>query len=522
MANSKIYLCKGINVDKNYLNVLSYSETNMLNLCISKKIAEASDFQFIRESNRINVPFSYNVCMQANYIAFQNPTYSNKWFFAFIDKRNYKSDGATELEYTVDIWSTWFSYWSAISCYVVREHIASDTVGANIVPEDFSVSKEDMVEVNSELLYNTGTAVYCVAVNRMYEGYVIDSYGGCVLGGVPVGYNVFAFGTFTAMSQFLDHFKDEPEKVVGVYLLRSNYLNDGSERDYIHNTGDGTISPLQSGDGKTINKTYTPVSTTLDGYTPKNNKLFTYPYRYIKLTNGMGGAALYAIEKFTSTPAFDIVLNKAMTGGYMAYSTNYGKTASTAARKQDNISSNGQVTGSWQGDGQGQWIANNGVATAVSTVGSLAASGATIAAGAATANPALVAGGVMSAASTIGNLKQTFDKVEHLSNPIVGGCNSLAILHTADAIDPMVEEYTLRAQIARVIDDYFTKYGYATKQLKTPNITGRTNYNYIQVQGAIGKGDLPSEAMDKINEICNRGVHIWHNHANIGNFSVAN
>ena len=33
--NSKILLCKNINVDKNYINVLDYSESQMLALCQS-------------------------------------------------------------------------------------------------------------------------------------------------------------------------------------------------------------------------------------------------------------------------------------------------------------------------------------------------------------------------------------------------------------------------------------------------------------------------------------------------------
>ena len=34
---SKIILCKGINVDKNYVNVLDYKENQMLSLCESQE-----------------------------------------------------------------------------------------------------------------------------------------------------------------------------------------------------------------------------------------------------------------------------------------------------------------------------------------------------------------------------------------------------------------------------------------------------------------------------------------------------
>ena len=36
----------------------------------------------------------------------------------------------------------------------------------------------------------------------------------------------------------------------------------------------------------------------------------------------------------------------------------------------------------------------------------------------------------------------------------------------------------------------------------------------------IGYGDVPSQYMEIINQACRKGVTIWHNHANVGNFSL--
>ena len=35
--------------------------------------------------NTVDIEVAYGTALTANYIAFQNPDYSNKWFFAFID-----------------------------------------------------------------------------------------------------------------------------------------------------------------------------------------------------------------------------------------------------------------------------------------------------------------------------------------------------------------------------------------------------------------------------------------------------
>lgn len=66
--------------------------------------------------------------------------------------------------------------------------------------------------------------------------------------------------------------------------------------------------------------------------------------------------------------------------------------------------------------------------------------------------------------------------------------------------------------------------GYKICKLENPNITGRRNWNYIEIGGSeeIGFGDVPSKYMETINNACRRGVTIWHNHANIGNYNLDN
>ena len=133
---SKIRLCKGIHVDRNYNNVLNYSESNMLALCESQThlVASANDYSFIRNRGTISTSFTYDDALQSNYIAFQNKDYSNKWFFAWIDEVTYIGEKNTEIKYTVDAWSTWFSYWTAMPCFVSREHVNDDTVGLHTIP----------------------------------------------------------------------------------------------------------------------------------------------------------------------------------------------------------------------------------------------------------------------------------------------------------------------------------------------------------------------------------------------------
>lgn len=66
--------------------------------------------------------------------------------------------------------------------------------------------------------------------------------------------------------------------------------------------------------------------------------------------------------------------------------------------------------------------------------------------------------------------------------------------------------------------------GYKTNRVKTPNITGRTYWNYIEIGSheEFVHGNLPNNYLEVINNIARKGVTIWHNHDNIGNYSLNN
>ena len=67
-------------------------------------------------------------------------------------------------------------------------------------------------------------------------------------------------------------------------------------------------------------------------------------------------------------------------------------------------------------------------------------------------------------------------------------------------------------------------FGYQINRVKVPNITGRTHWNYVEIGPSedIGYGDVPTSYMEVINNACRKGVTIWHNHANVGNYSLSN
>ena len=181
--NSKLILAKNIKMDRNYNNVLNYTENQMLALLEENKVADMMvDLSYVnkRNKNTINVPLEYSKCLKANYIAFQNPNYSNKWFFAWIDDVIFLQGEplhSTQITFTIDNFSTWFSKVTPKACYVEREHVNDDTIGANIVDENL-----DIGDVISDYETQTGISkkVYFV-IESSYDPFN-DNIGGYYFG----------------------------------------------------------------------------------------------------------------------------------------------------------------------------------------------------------------------------------------------------------------------------------------------------------------------------------------------------
>lgn len=152
MRNTEIIVATGIKLDKTYKNVLDYDNEKMLSLLEENVIYHGYDFSFIRniEKNAISVNgVSYNDLLYANYFAYKNTDYADKWFFCFIDSIEYVSDKTTRIYFTVDVHTTWWENWTKTKCYVEREHPVDDTLGANTLVENINVDNYNTEEIHS-------------------------------------------------------------------------------------------------------------------------------------------------------------------------------------------------------------------------------------------------------------------------------------------------------------------------------------------------------------------------------------
>ena len=83
---------------------------------------------------------------------------------------------------------------------------------------------------------------------------------------------------------------------------------------------------------------------------------------------------------------------------------------------------------------------------------------------------------------------------------------------------------SIKKEYAEVIDKYFSRFGYKVNEVKTPNLNSRTQFNFIKVGGTdeLVHGNIPASDLERINEICRKGVTIFHNYTNFGNYTISN
>lgn len=541
--NGKIILCKGIKLDKEYTNVLSYTENQMLALCNdnSHKIAEASDYTFIDRNRKIRVGFSYALCTQANYIAFQNPDYSNKWFFAFIESIEFKGNANTEITFKIDSWSTWFDYWTKKTCLITRQHVNDDTIGLHTVPENLEVTEVIQEDYEEDSSYTSEFGYYVVIAsgwkpNDNSHGKAVPADGKnfntiTVYNKQVFGNELFLF-PITQLSDFINpglfiqrtnsdgHVADikdmfiVPNALIKVADLNNHTAYATSNNDFPFDFY--TLS--RSIDIENFTTTITKL-TSFTGITVKNNKCFCYPYNYLYVTNNNGNDNIYKYENFSTNDCkFDNQLSIGIGCSGRLVPKNY-KGMTTC--DDESIPLGKYPTCGWSADSYTNWLSQQAVNFPTKLASSFMPS---ISPNKETGGTSVdVASTVVNVASETANQIGAFYSASLLPN-IQSGGNNGNVMFGADKICFTFRKMRVKNEYMKRIDDYFTRFGYKLNELTLPNITGRTYWNYVEIAPSeeIGYGDVPTNFMTEINNACRRGTTIWHNHANVGNYSLTN
>lgn len=545
---SRIILSKGIKLDRSYTQVLAISETNMINLMLTTDhlVSSKTDYSFIRERGSIKVGETYGNCLKANYIAFQNTDYSGKWFFAFIDKVKYISETATEIYYTIDVWTTWFDYWNPKSCYIVRQHATTDVAGDNLVPEKLEHGEyvqNAYASSAQEPLTDFSQYAYLVVLSSpigMTPTATYTSLGGVIMNG------------FVYWCEDADAVGDVVAAAVGSTTPQIDVLYAYMIPDIVF-TGqvDENGLVVDGGTPYSGNKKVLSRPTTIDGYSPVNKKLLTYPYQYCLFQNMAGASNILFYEysgKLTGTSNLEAgaiyiqYYGVPSIGGSVVAIPKYYK---NQALSFDNLLVLGKYpTLGWSEDAYTNWLTQNAVNLTsakaltgieiIGGIGMIAGGLALSSTGAgAVAGTGMISNGIGSLMKGGGDaLELAGEYYNHSLEPdsYKGNTNAGDIITCIGAMGYEYKGMSITRQYAEKIDHFFTRFGYAVNDIASPNMLHRANYNYVQISkdsttafsNNANNICVPATDLEMINNMFRNGVTIWNNHTNFGDYSVAN
>ena len=525
-------------------------------------------FTYLRKDNVIKVGALVDDLYGYNYLMYRNTNYSSKWFYAFITNMEYVSDSVTALTIKTDSWQTWQFDLTYKKVLVEREHVSDDTIGKHTYPEDLELGelKANGSTVNFGGVGGTGMSDYCTVVevsqveneaddttrtlsytwasgshsitpriNNVDRG-TIPLVLGLVSGAGNTASEITKVYDKVGLSNSIINVYMIPKDLVGTYnqiVLHYDDPNTGMT------TNSSAVVPESFSGVKTIGTTQTFTRpSTLDGYTPKNNKMFTYPYCYFTISNNAGTCQPFRYEDFSSTVSFVTEGTFGLSASTKAIPQNYRGVSASDNALDSSINGPKYPVCSWKSDSYTNWLTQNavnmdrqltqsaleggikGVGAAAGLLGAAAMMGGPV------SIPLMLGlGAAATVAPVLGTIKdQVRAKTQANMTPDqVGGNTSAGDFLWAKYRSPFTYmPMSVKSEYAKIIDAFFSAYGYEVNEVKVPNITGRTNWNYVKTVGCYIQADIPQDDLEEIKSMFDKGITFWHNPLTFMDYSQTN
>ena len=579
-----------------------------------------------------------------NYLMFQNTGYKDKsgrsrWFYAFIDRVDYVNEETSEIFYTIDPMQTWLFDYKFADCMVEREHVRDDRIGKNVISEPVECG-EYMQEVSANIVTPDKPFKYkggLITTKPINQGIIasnditiqitssasISFKRPIPYAGVDVGEGTIASGTVgqypTDLSWYADFSLVKNEDATGKYANNNtvtapdvlgikkyslqnliswiaNAQIDGMDAkdiyavfiypDYFSSVEDDAVFDAYGAGSKEKIMVFDMSGTAgfkkTDGtfFTPRNNKLYTFPYTRLTVSSHYGNVAHYKFELFGNgfKPKFKLLSILTATPQAALIPVDYRAKIDSI---DDMVTLPYAIEIPVKGDAFKTYIAENKgniIASLANTVLSAAIPAMTT-----SSTVAVSSGGEVTQARTIrslspktGRLRNSLqdttravtapsrqesesstvsygggakysgllgmvgDLVDkaHLPNPVYGNMTTTDILATAKRNTISLYREGVSGNIAKTIDDFFTMFGYAVKEVKQPGMYNRHYWQYIKTCGCVlhnsdGYSDyvntdvnystgMNAADMDTLEKIFNRGITFWNQDVQIGDYTLDN
>ena len=363
--NTNIKILKDIPLDSSYEHTLYFDSANEQSQYFAGQAKYNLTEQTYQRVQRgwARVSITAENLFDCNYIMFKNTNFGNKWFYAFITHVEYKSNIVSDVFFEIDVIQTWLFDFHLQKCYVEREHSVTDEIGNNIMPEPVEIGEYVLNDSYGYITddFNSENKIALMFVNpdvdnpQLYDG---------IFGAGEL--HIFD-ATTTGMSQiteFINNKNQHPESIVGIYMIPG----------FITNKANGERPDFASGGfQRSFNKNALDGNEMLNGYTPRNKKLYTYPYNCYLVHNNTGQSCIYRYEFFSKinekyTPTFLLTSNITAPVSVVCMPTRYKGThvpTQSLEAEEPYICESVTITGypmcSWSQDAFKAWWAQNSV-----------------------------------------------------------------------------------------------------------------------------------------------------------------
>ena len=497
--NSNIKIYKNVPLDNTYNHTLYFSTLDN-QIAYFHGTPSILKFNLTSQSYQRVVKGSMRVAIKAdslydcNYLAFQNASFGTKWFYAFITSVEYINNETSEITFEIDVVQTYFFDVQLKECYVEREHSNTDKAGDNIVAENIDIGDITCNNVVGSGHFKSYSAVICKASSvdgTATGGYVGGLFSGC-------NYVAGMIDNAEQVQTLIEYLKalvdaNDQDSVVSIFLIPTEFYTTNA-------------SP-------SVQVSKVAKNTKLHGYTPRNKKLLTYPYNYLTVDCG-NNDAIYRYEWFDSDEC-DFAMFGCMSCNpqIMLVPENYNGTSNGDFNFVEKLVMQGFPQVAWSIDSFRAWLAQEASSTALQGIGSIAS----IVGGAMSGNPMSMVGGIMGVANTANNVVLATNRPNQAK-----GTNSGTIDVATRTKDFYFRQMQVSAEYAKIIDDYFDMFGYATHKVKTPNRSIRPHWNYVKTNGCVLRGNAPADDIRKICSIYDNGITFWKNPSEVGDYSLDN
>lgn len=518
------------------------------------KLHIGDDFTYQRKDGIMRVPALIDDLYGYNYCMYKNKGHGDKWFFAFITGMEYLNDSVTGVSLKTDTWQTWQFDLTYKRTFIEREHVNSDTIGLHTVPENLEIG--EYVLNGNQLNVIPDKPVFPYGADRtnpanaiggdmmiVFQTTEIPDWLGTLYSAFSGKYNnlfsgLYYFGTpqVACARHIIKTFDDagKAESIVSVFYAPIQFF------DYSVGLQDGTYGTVYVPQNSTqtdslisLDKGVT-MPTKLGTYTPKNNKLFTYPYSLVRVSNNAGGDFEYRYEDFAldqnNKPNVRFGMRgslgqgcsiKLLPKGYKG-KTNYNYGYGVVGAKYPQCA--------WKSDYYTNWLTQNAVNLGAGLGSSIAKAGLGIAASAAFSNPLGIASGAVGLASSIAGTVGQMHEAQVHPDQARGDTSCADMMFGYKDSDLSVQDYTyyyiyqmcIKPEYASIVDNYFSMFGYKVNEVKLPNITGRRNWNYVKTVGCYIEADIPQDDLEEIKSMFNKGITLWHNPSTFMDYSQTN